>query len=119
MMEFDFDSVMFSDGGGTLTYSPEPTPCLMHDPEHDVLVDGTPYKEQTDWQVLTGYTGQYGYNGPVMHESEYLGGRLLEDIKSNRGHYVCLVVDDMDDLDSPAGWAVLYRPSCCDVVCDC
>src|SRR5690606_17743804 len=32
------------------------------------------------WTVETGWSGQYSYSGPVMHESEYIGGSLADHI---------------------------------------
>lgn len=75
------------------------------------------------WQLMTGYTGQYGYNGPVMHTSEYIGGRMARDILETPGLYVALVVESdcgykRDDCDpehgcdcEPDGWAVAFKPA--------
>jgi hypothetical protein len=49
------------------------------------------------WEALTGYTGQYGYNGPHMHASEYLGGGLARDILATPGVYVVVVVNVLPD----------------------
>lgn len=67
---------------------------------------------ETGWELMRGYTGQYSYNGPVMHASEYIGGRMAEDILSTPGLYVAVVVeiDDPDEEDA-AGWAVAYKPT--------
>lgn len=59
------------------------------------------------WEAMTGYTGQYGYRGPVMHSSEYIGGRMARDILAEPGLYVALVVECEDD--EIAGWLVAYR----------
>lgn len=45
------------------------------------------------WEALTGYTGQYGYNGPHMHSSEYLGGGLARDVLSTPAVYVVVAVN--------------------------
>jgi len=62
---------------------------------------------------LTGYTGQYGYHGAVMHASEYIGGGLADDILSTPGTYVVVVVnvedDEADEFAEPAGWAILRQ----------
>jgi len=69
----------------------------------------------TGWTLMEGYTGQYSYNGPVMHASEYIGGRMEQDILAQDGYYVALVCsvlgDDPDasEDEEPAGWAVAYR----------
>lgn len=53
-------------------------PEIMNDPEH--------------WEFLRGYTGQYGYFGPEMHVSEFLGGMLADDILNNPGEYALVPV---------------------------
>jgi hypothetical protein len=67
------------------------------------------------WDLLTGYTGQSGYRGPVMHSSEFIGGGLARDILARPGDYVAVVVDaDVTDDDSEpvnVGWAVAFRPA--------
>ena len=40
------------------------------------------------WEMLTGYSGQESYSGPVMHNSEYVGGQLERDILADPGTYV-------------------------------
>lgn len=83
-------------------YAPE----VFHDDVSDIQVGGH------GWTPLRGYTGQHGYRGPVMHPSEYLGGRLADDILATPGVYVVCAVDVLDGEDSePAGWAVLRRDS--------
>jgi hypothetical protein len=62
------------------------------------------------WRFFTyGYTGQYGTNGPTMHDSEYIGGRLERDILATPGIYVAIVahwnVDE--DEDNAEGWAIV------------
>jgi hypothetical protein len=61
------------------------------------------------WTLLTGYTGQYGYRGPLMHPSEYIGGKLEEDMKDDPAYYVAVAVETLDDNDEPAGWVVARR----------
>lgn len=61
------------------------------------------------WELLNGYSGQFSYAGPIMHASEYIGGKLADDILSEPGVYVCVEVTDLsatDDEDPCAGWAV-------------
>lgn len=60
------------------------------------------------WSALDGYSGQYGYAGPIMHPSEFIGGRMADDIASTPGVYVVVVISDLDDLEGePSGWAAL------------
>lgn len=70
--------------------------------------DFQPYTD--DWCLLDGYSGQFRYAGPIMHDSEYVGGRLERDILARDGYYVRLACDDPDDPENAAGWAVAYRP---------
>lgn len=70
------------------------------------------------WRLMSGYTSQHGYNGPVMHPSEYIGGKLARDILATPGLYVAVLVDSMYDADGTEleesdteGWAVLTIPA--------
>lgn len=65
---------------------------------------------ETGWELMHGYSGQYSFNGPVMHASEYIGGRMAEDILKGPGLYVAVTVeiDDPDEEDA-AGWAVAFK----------
>lgn len=72
-----------------------------------------PYTPDSGWTLLDGYSGQWRYSGPIMHQSEYIGGRMEQDILARDGYYVALVCDTLPDGDEesePAGWAVAYRP---------
>lgn len=59
------------------------------------------------WRLMNGYSGQYGYSGPLMHQSEFIGGRMARDIMATPGLYVALVNDPADDSE-PTEWAVAY-----------
>lgn len=73
------------------------------------------------WALMTGYSGQDSYNGPVMHPSEYIGGGMERDILATPGVYVCLVVEcdcgyteefcteDVGCDCEAAGWVVAYK----------
>lgn len=71
--------------------------------------------DSDDWEFFsTGYTGQYGYNGPIMHNSEFIGGGLERDILSTPGVYVAVVAswtpgeeDDPEEGIILEGWAIL------------
>lgn len=71
--------------------------------------------EAAGWDLMTGYTGQYGYRGPIMHPSEFVGGSLAEDILSAPGLYVVVEVsglapEDAEDTgDDPIGWVVARK----------
>lgn len=66
-----------------------------------------------EWAPLNGYSGQDRYAGPIMHESEYIGGRMETDIRATPGIYVAVVVMDLEnatEAETPdCGWAVLKR----------
>lgn len=69
---------------------------------------------QGGWELLSGYSGQFQYDGPIMHPSEYIGGHMEQDILAKDGLYVALVCDTIylneDDETENVGWAVAYRP---------
>ncbi len=84
-------------------YAPDVTHCDAHDIE---------ISSGEDWSALTGYTGQHGYRGAVLHPSEYFGGGLYRDVMSTPGVYVLTVVRDEDadrdaGDDDAVGWTVL------------
>jgi hypothetical protein len=96
MMEFDHVIEVHADGSVTDAndvYAPD----LFDD---ELMSD--------DWTLLNGYSGQSGYSGPIMHNSEFIGGQLERDILAEPGYYVALVNNSLDD-DEPEGWAVAYR----------
>lgn len=80
-------------------------PSVWSDDDNDIVIDSS------DWSALSGYTGQHGYNGAVMHSSEYFGGKLYEDVMTTPGTYAIVEVRDLEDDDAPAGWCVLRRNS--------
>lgn len=61
-----------------------------------------------EWRFYSrGYTGQYGYAGPVLHPSEQLAGGLARDMLEDPGVYVVCAVSDPEDPDALIGWCVL------------
>jgi hypothetical protein len=76
--------------------------------------------ESQGWEVMDGYSMQSGcgarYSGPVMHTSEYIGGRMEEDIRERPGLYVACVVEclgpdrNASENEEPAGWVLLRKP---------
>ena len=107
----DLDNVIRSNGDGTFEdvseYAPE---VYLFETE-----SGTWELEKLygGWQFLTGFSGQYGYDGPLMHASEYIGGGLAEHIAEVPGLYVATVAYplplDEDGDHEPDSWVVLYR----------
>ena len=96
------------------------TPYVEHDETDEYTIDGIPRKSQSVWEAFsTGYSGQYGYRGPVMHASESIGGALAADILSTPGVYLVTAVEtDCEGAEAfcaydngcdcePAGWIVL------------
>ncbi len=72
-------------------------------------IGDAPHIDGTGWELLDGFSGQFRYAGPIMHPSEYIGGRIEEAILEHEGLYCAVVCEDIDDPDNPAGWAVAYR----------
>jgi hypothetical protein len=102
--DLEFDTVFRVTDEGTVTDGPSGVyaPTVTNDPDGDVTVDGT------GWTAWTGYTGQWSYNGAVMHPSEFVGGRLERDVLATPGVYAVVAVEDDDpDADGPIGWAVV------------
>lgn len=118
----EFDTVFqVGHSGNVYSYASRsdipPVPTVWHDDELDMLIDDLPYTDHPEWECVTvGYTGQYGYNGPVMHASEFIGGALADDIVIRPGYYVVCEVsaypdgyvdgDDVVEYDT-AGWTIL------------
>lgn len=75
------------------------------------------------WTLMGGYSGQDRYSGPIMHASEYIGGRMARDILEAPGDYVALVMESdcgytqehcSEEVGcdcEPAGWAVAHKPA--------
>lgn len=102
-----FDYVVLSDGRGHVHPTDVDAPALdgLYDDDMQ-LADG--------WELLGGFSGQHGYDGPVMHESEFIGGGMERHIRSNAGLYVALIVWGDPGCpevgDEVVGWAVAFRP---------
>lgn len=110
-MEFDHVVQVLEDGSvidAPNEYAPE-----LHDGELETV---------TDWTLMNGYSGQYGYSGPIMHSSEFIGGGMERDILGTPGYYVALVdypmcygcceasEEDGGECE-PDGWAVAFKPA--------
>ena len=73
------------------------------------------YDDELDsdkWEFFsTGYTLQDSYSGPIMHNSEFIGGQLERDILETPGVYVVLVSyyseGSTEDGTYAEGWAVV------------
>lgn len=101
----DFDHIVEVHTDGSITDGP----ANLYAPS---LYDGD--LDDSRWELLTGYSGQYGYSGPIMHNSEYIGGGMERDILSTPGVYVALVCywspdeESTDDEHTIEGWAVAH-----------
>jgi hypothetical protein len=80
------------------------------------LLDGE--LDGSEWSFFSaGYSGQYSYSGPIMHDSEYIGGGLEFDILSTPGVYAAVASYYSADPDGNEcgddeelygeGWAVV------------
>lgn len=103
----EFDSVIYSDGNGNIEsvtgiYAPNLYYFETSEGKWELSEDIAP------WELMNGYSGQYSYSGPIMHTSEFIGGKMARDILEQEGYYVAVVAyyerpDDELDAD---GWAV-------------
>ena len=103
LMEFDHVVTVHDDGtvtdGPSSLYAPS-----LYDDELD----------DRRWSFFTtGYSGQDSYSGPIMHNSEYIGGRLASDLLASPGIYAAVLAhwtpepyrgEDYDDVE---GWAIV------------
>lgn len=125
--QMDFDHVIRITEAGTVT---EPSPAVSAPRvEVECLDDdaGSITKEAEDamiamveeqgWELMTGYTGQYSYRGPIMHQSEYVGGGLEDDIRATPGLYVVVEptglypTEEAEERcgDVPIGWVIARK----------
>ena len=125
----EFGRVVRSDGAGNVSDSDVPDSVQYGAPEMVYVLldsDGQAIRRPgesdfhivdlpDDWTLLTGFTGQYGYSGALMHQSEFIGGGLERHIRENAGYYVAVIVDGL--VDDPTGevktepdsWAVAFK----------
>lgn len=121
------DHVVIVHANGTVSDAPYPG---VWPPEMHVSVDcngqshDEPEGQEDLWALQTGWTGQFGYSGALMHSSEYVGGGLAEHILDSPGLWCAVVVSVLDCgcdpekvedgheglSDEPAGWALVHWP---------
>jgi len=100
--------------GSAGVYAPEVSVDLDDDGQM-ISLDPSDIQIDSRWSLLTGYSGQYGYSGPIMDPAEFIGGGLERDIRSTPGIYVAVRViglrpDGSSDCgDDIVGWAVARR----------
>ncbi|HYK70397.1 MAG TPA: hypothetical protein VEV45_20805 [Streptosporangiaceae bacterium] len=118
----DFDHPVTVHAGGAISsakpgvYAPE---LIMETTSDGQILaqHETDFEDQArrqGWELLKGWTGQYGYAGLIMHPSEFVGGALEDHIRETPGTYVVIAVECLDDGDrenptDPCGWAVARR----------
>ena len=104
----DFDHVITVTPGGVVYDGP---PNLWAPDAYEPEIDAT---ELDGWKLLTGYSGQHGYRGPWMHQSELIAGGIADDILNEPGHYVAIYSqhepEESDGETVMGGWAIAYRP---------
>ena len=91
-------------------------PDVSNDPVSDVDIMG-----EGEWHALTGMTGQYGYSGAVMHNSESFGRGMamaiahMCDEAYEQDRKLAWTVVEVRNEDGtypegdPIGWAVVWR----------
>lgn len=104
----EFDHIIEVHDDGTIT---EPSDIWAPD-----LFNGELDSRDDGWTLLNGFSRQYGYSGPIMHPSEFIGGNIERYIRETPGLYVALVSycddEDSDSEDSELdidGWAIATR----------
>ena len=80
--------------------------------------------EDEDWQIdenairgwktfSDGASSQYGYDGPILHDSEFLGGGLAKKIINTPGTYVLVEAlyedPEAEDGYDRSGWTILKK----------
>lgn len=105
--------------GHDLGHAPPVSIDAEVDEHGDVHVTGDAYLEGSEWSFYSGgYTGQafVKRNDPCMRLSEYVGGRLAEDMIEDGGTFVVTAVelnvfndDDPDACYAPDSWVVLRK----------
>jgi hypothetical protein len=125
----DWDHVIRINADGEVedvkgVYAPDVFVQLADDDYGSILKDAEDEMvrevERQGWELMTGYSGQYGYHGPIMHVSEYVGGGLERDIRETPGLYVVVAVTGMYATEEqeeqeerngghPIGWVIARK----------
>lgn len=107
----EFDHVVRVHPDGTVTDAEKGAPWAPEFHDENSQIDGQCHLDGDErWEIFTyGRSGQYGYSGPVMHASEFIGGWLERDILAAPGLYAAVTVYDQGDAE-PYGWAVVTIP---------
>lgn len=83
LMEFDHPITVHADGRIT------DGPAGVYAPDLLDVIDAADFQSDT-WELMSGYSGQDRYAGPIMHDSEFIGGGLARDILTTPGTYVAV-----------------------------
>lgn len=112
MIEFDSPFQVHEDGTVT-TYLPSVYSPSVNDWEGNT---GKPEIEGSGWDFVDGFSGQYSYSGPVMHNSEFLGGGMAKHVLDHPGIYVVTAVwhsfdeeDEYGQTGEHEGWVLLEK----------
>lgn len=62
----------------------------VHAPEGLIDVVTVDDFDDDRWELVTGYSGQHRYSGPIMHDSETLSGGMARDVLATPGTYVVM-----------------------------
>lgn len=125
--QMEFDHVIEITEEGTVAdpyetvYAPEVAVECAEDDAGSITAEAEAtmiaYVKRQGWELMTGYSGQDRYRGPVMHASEFVGGRMETDIRETPGLYVVVEVTGLyateeqkerNDGD-PIGWVVARK----------
>jgi hypothetical protein len=124
MRFMEFDHVIRVNPDGSITerlpreldaHAPDLYMDTADDEVHSILAeheaDYIAQAARQGWTLLSGFSNQDRYRGPLLHVSESVGCGLEDYIRATPGYYVAIAVStlDEDDDDSDAGWVVAYR----------
>lgn len=116
-LSLDSGAVIHVTDDGSLSFHPEidtPTVALFIGGLDTDLVLQDEYEREystREWVPETGWTGQYGYNGSVMHDSEFVGGRIADHVLSTPGYWKAVPADHYapDEDAVSEGWVLLHK----------
>lgn len=109
LAEFDCPFRVDEDSNVTTNLTGVWAPEVIEYLDDDGQSTGPPEISGGGWEFMDGYSGQDRYSGPVMHPSEFLGGRMARDVLATPGVYVVCEVVNPEDPDDLIGWVLLKR----------
>lgn len=80
---------------------------------HHLTDFDSPFRIAKGAEFINGFSGQDRYAGPIMHESEYLGGGMAQYVLDNPGVYALVAAyyapEDETEDSAPEihGWALV------------